>query len=683
MHNQLTFGSVCSGIESASLAWESLGWSAAWLSEIAPFPSAVLAHRYPGVKNLGDMSKISTQVLAGEIAAPDVLVGGTPCQSFSLAGNEGSLDDPRGQLTLTFVELANAIDTKRRGSDPSIIIWENVPGVLRKADNAFGCFLSALVGETDALEPGSRPEHGKSNERWAWKKKTGQHIACWPQSGCVYGPQRRVAWRTINAEHFGVAQRRRRVFVIASARQDIDPSEILFEFARSERDSTAGRGPEEKFSSNHAPSAEHDSVGGELHCFGGGNCSGALKVAATLTAHGYRLDYDVETFVVHQLQEDEGAPFSGLRRLMPVEYERLQGFPEDWTRIPYNGKSSEQCEDAQRYKAVGNSIAVPVMRRLGEWIQREVQNARSAGNAVPDAATAHVSGDSVNNSEDPGIVPAAGLIEEKRRPFLKWAGGKFSVLDELAKYLPPGDRLVEPFVGAGSVFLNFRYPAYLSADINADLVNLYRQLAGNPDSVIRIAQQLVSGCVTNDKFLAIRNEFNDRQAHAVRHAALFLALNRTCFNGLTRYNADGVFNTGWNKKDLDNYFPEQELHSYVSRRVNHEFLCASFEETISRAGTGDVIYCDPPYEPLPGKSGFVKYDKGGFHFDRQVELADHLVQAHQRGAQVVITNSGAPKIIELYTSRGFSVHELKAKRNISCKGDTREIAKDVIATLKH
>jgi len=895
MHQQLTFGSVCSGIEAASTAWEALGLRADWFSEIEPFPSAVLAHHWPDVSNLGDMTKIATAIRAGEVNAPDILVGGTPCQAFSIAGLREGLSDARGQLTLSYVELANAIDAKRRerGEPESIIVWENVPGVLSSKDNAFGCFLAGLAGESSELQPSG----GK-----------------WSHAGCVSGPERVIAWRILDAQFFGVAQRRRRVFVIASARTDIDPIKILFECGSVRRDTPpsrsagkavariAGNGikvgshwdnpayPHPTLNQSHniggigqsnqelfsqrgcgIISMAHGQGGAEIKtddsaptltcnheapiaAYGipgnwigrapenGGNatepmhdvapcltvadrnrvayasqpgfaqngCSDALTAEAIETeksdsapclvlafaentraevrlvggdgqivgalstgggkpgqgfpaiAYGFKagqgakaggIGYAEEqaptltsassgtnlapTILTYSGYDILGTPASevakeadvhtplraripgqfenstvtmvangmAVRRLTPVECERLQGFPDNHTLIPVDKRKKITADEyaylrhhrpnitaeeafrlaavGPRYKALGNSMAVPVMRRLGEWIQREVQNARSAGDADPDAAIAHVSGNGVNVSEAPGIPPATGLIEEKRRPFLKWAGGKFSVLDELAKYLPPGKRLVEPFVGAGSVFLNFRYPAYLSADVNADLVNLYRQLAGNPDSVIRIARQLVNGCVTNDTFLAIRDEFNGRQAHAVRHAALFLALNRTCFNGLTRYNTAGVFNTGWNKKDVDNYFPEQELHSYASRRVNHEFLCASFEETISRASVGDVIYCDPPYEPLPGKSGFVKYDKGGFHFDRQVELADHLVQAHQRGAQVVITNSGAPKIIELYTSRGFSVHELKAKRNISCKGDTREIAKDVIATLKH
>lgn len=151
----MKFGSVCSGIEAASVAWHPLGWRADWFAEIEKFPAAVLANHYPQTPNLGDMTQIARQVLCGAASAPDVLVGGTPCQAFSVAGMRASLDDPRSALTIKFVELADAIDHVRvaRGDDPAIIVWENVPGVLSDRGNAFGCFLGALAGEDCELQP--------------------------------------------------------------------------------------------------------------------------------------------------------------------------------------------------------------------------------------------------------------------------------------------------------------------------------------------------------------------------------------------------------------------------------------------------------------------------------------------------------------------------------------------------
>lgn len=222
MNKPVSYGSVCSGIEAASVAWHCLGWRPAWFAEIEKFPSAVLAYRWPDVTNLGDMTKIAAAIRAGKIEVPDVLVGGTPCQAFSVAGLRNGLADERGQLTLAFVELVNAIDEKctEQGKPPVIVVWENVPGVFSSKDNAFGCFLGGLAGESCALEsPGKR----------------------WSNAGYVLGPERAVTWRVLDAQFFGVAQRRRRVFIVATARTDIDPAKILFESEGLRRNSPPGR----------------------------------------------------------------------------------------------------------------------------------------------------------------------------------------------------------------------------------------------------------------------------------------------------------------------------------------------------------------------------------------------------------------------------------------------------------
>lgn len=218
----IRFGSVCSGIEAASVAWHPIGWRAAWFSEIEPFPCAVLAHHYPAVPNRGDMTALPSRIASGEAEAPEVFCGGTPCQAFSVAGLRRSLSDDRGNLSLTFCEIANAIDSARsvRGEPPAIVFWENVPGVLSTKDNAFGCFLAGLAGEDEPLQPaGGR----------------------WTDAGCVLGPKRAVAWRILDAQYFGLAQRRRRVFVIASAREGFDPAAVLFEFEGVRKDTAPSR----------------------------------------------------------------------------------------------------------------------------------------------------------------------------------------------------------------------------------------------------------------------------------------------------------------------------------------------------------------------------------------------------------------------------------------------------------
>lgn len=380
----MIYGSICSGIEAATVAWEPLGWKAAWFSEIEAFPSAVLAERWPEVVNLGDMTKIAAAVRAGEVQAPDVMVGGTPCQAFSIAGLRNGLSDARGKLTLSYVELANAIDDKRieRGEEEAIFVWENVPGVLTSHDNAFGCFLAGLAGESCELKPSG----GK-----------------WTHSGCVYGPQRTIAWIVKDAQYFGVAQRRKRVFVVASARKGFDPGQVLFESEGVRRDTPPSREPQTAVAALTARGVgtcgadDNQAQAGHLLAFGGGNTGGNIDVAACLTAKGQRIDFEVETFAVHGTQDpdtnlelahtlgrnhgQENAISNGVqvRRLMPVECERLQGFPDNHTLISWRGKEATECPDGPRYRAIGNSMAVPVMRWIGERIVAALPVKKSAG----------------------------------------------------------------------------------------------------------------------------------------------------------------------------------------------------------------------------------------------------------------------------------------------------------------
>ena len=447
----IEFGSVCSGIEAASVAWHPLGWCAAWLAEIEAFPSAVLAHHYPDTPNLGDMTTIARRVLAGEVAAPDVFTGGTPCQAFSVAGLRKSLDDDRGNLSLKFVGLADAIDhvRGRAGKPAAIIVWENVPGVLSTKDNAFGCFLAGLAGEDDELQPPGRR---------------------WEDAGAVYGPRRAVAWRTLDAQYFGLAQRRRRVFVVASARDDVDPAAVLFEWEGLRRDTAPRREAGEESAAgtlrstdggscvDHAR-AQHligDVVGaltaacgpnghggsglatdkgaaaGHLIAFGGNNTAGPVDVATACNAHGgakgrpsptlakgahppaiafsskdHGADASADLAPTLRAMGHDGSHANGggqmavqtamqVRRLTPRECERLQGFPEDYTRIPSwtgwrkldVGEDPEQLRaeglevkqnkktgrwrvkdvDGPRYKALGNSWAVPCARWIGARI---------------------------------------------------------------------------------------------------------------------------------------------------------------------------------------------------------------------------------------------------------------------------------------------------------------------------
>ena len=255
------------------------------------------------------------------------------------------------------------------------------------------------------------------------------------------------------------------------------------------------------------------------------------------------------------------------------------------------------------------------------------------------------------------------------KPFLKWAGGKYTQLNDLFRYIPEGLRLIEPFVGGGSVFLNSdKHADFLLADVNPDLIHLYQMLAVVPD------------VVENKGYELIRKEFNAQTLDAAERAAAFLYLNRHCFNGLMRYNLAHQFNVGWGKYKAP-YFPFQEMKDFADMSHNCVFMTSGYRRTIGLAGKGDVVYCDPPYEPMPGTAGFTAYAAGGFTWDDQVFLAKHCVEAHERGARVVISNSSAPRVVDLYREHGFNLEFIKARRSISCNGTTREVARDVVGIL--
>ena len=351
----MRYGSVCSVVEAASMAWEPLGWEPVFFSEVDEFPSEVLKQHWPDVQNHGDMTKF--EEWGYERGAIDVLVGGTPCQSFSIAGMRGGLEDDRGNLALTYMRM---VDQLR----PRWTVWENVPGVLSSnGGRDFGSIVGALA------------ELGYS-----------------------------CAWRVLDAQNFGVPQRRRRVFLVGCSSGDWrDPSTVLFEQSCGTRDFEKGREKKQK------------STESSLRCFAGNIES---EIAATLqtTMHDYSIADGFNT-VVHGTQDpivskkahalglnggqenvlcfeprsQDGVPRihstvsptlntaqggqrqpcfvqpPEVRRLTPVEAERLQGFPDNHTNIPW--RSKQEAPDSHRYKAMGNSMAVPVMRWIGQRIQ--------------------------------------------------------------------------------------------------------------------------------------------------------------------------------------------------------------------------------------------------------------------------------------------------------------------------
>ncbi|HBT1918350.1 Dam family site-specific DNA-(adenine-N6)-methyltransferase [Klebsiella pneumoniae] len=267
------------------------------------------------------------------------------------------------------------------------------------------------------------------------------------------------------------------------------------------------------------------------------------------------------------------------------------------------------------------------------------------------------------------------------KPFLKWAGGKYTQLADLFVHIPAGKRLIEPFVGGGSVFLNTeKHADYLLADVNPDLINLYQMLAVVPDEVELKARWMFEHMRSPDGYELIRSEFNAQTLDATERAAAFLYLNRHCFNGLMRYNQANKFNVGWGGYKAP-YYPMDEMKAFAAMAHNCVFMTADYRRTISVAGKGDVVYCDPPYEPMPGTTGFTAYAAGGFSWENQVDLAKQCVSAFHRGARIVISNSSAPKVLDLYREHGFNLQFINARRSISCKSSTREVAKDVVAIL--
>ena len=375
--------SVCSGVEAATVAWHHMGWQAAGFSEIEKFPSEVLAHHYPTVTNFGDMTKYKEWNLNDPIG---LLVGGTPCQSFSVAGLRKGLDDPRGNLALTYLGI---LDKFR----PEWCVWENVPGVLSSGGGRdFGSFLGALA------------ELG-----YGW------------------------AYRVLDAQNFGVAQRRRRVFVVGHLGDWRPAAEVLFESeslsgntkqSRAQRESVTG------YVESSFGQYREDVIAGTSKASGGvlgggsetfiahcvdvfptllSSTAGVSRPGNEATEHQTYVAFGWQNSASQSMSADvisptldksktpavaqfvdtyngtiqgdvsatmtadmAGPTHSGpkvmqnmaVRRLTPIECERLQGFPDDYTNI------KDKCPDGPRYKAMGNSMAVPVMRWIGERINK-------------------------------------------------------------------------------------------------------------------------------------------------------------------------------------------------------------------------------------------------------------------------------------------------------------------------
>lgn len=269
---------------------------------------------------------------------------------------------------------------------------------------------------------------------------------------------------------------------------------------------------------------------------------------------------------------------------------------------------------------------------------------------------------------------------KKNRAFLKWAGGKYTLIDEIRQRLPQGECLIEPFVGAGSVFLNTDYDRYVLADINSDLINLYNIIKKTPDKFIKDARLLFSPELNHEaEFYKLRDEFN-RTNDAYRRSVLFLYLNRHCYNGLCRYNLSGGFNVPFGRYKRP-YFPEKELYFFSEKAQKAVFICDHYEKVLKKATKDSVIYCDPPYAPLSNTANFTAYHASNFNLTDQQKLAK-LAQktARTKGAPVLISNHSTDLTQHWY--RDAELFFLNVRRTISSNKSKRLKVGELLALYR-
>lgn len=352
-----TLGSLCSGIEAASFVFKPLGIQPIWLSEIAEFQSRFLAIKYPDTPNLGDMNNIPQMIDSGEIEAPDMICGGTPCQAFSLAGWRNGINDDRGQLTLKYIDIVNSIDTKRfeKGLNRTIFFWENVEGALTDKTNAFGCFLAGLLGLN---EPIISPL-GKAKTTINKDGIESTTYPKWSNAGIIYGEHRNIAWRVLDAKYFGLPQQRKRIYVLGGGK-DFHPEKILFEEGTLLTDPYKEVSKQVYTGSLFSELDDEDNIQFELERIVNNHHIEAFRsyTDCLYAAYGTKWNGNAAALNGSLFFAQDGR----LRRLNPLECERLMGFPDNYTLI-------DKCKDTQRYQAVGNSWAVPVI----EWIGKRVK----------------------------------------------------------------------------------------------------------------------------------------------------------------------------------------------------------------------------------------------------------------------------------------------------------------------
>lgn len=268
----------------------------------------------------------------------------------------------------------------------------------------------------------------------------------------------------------------------------------------------------------------------------------------------------------------------------------------------------------------------------------------------------------------------------KMKPFLKWAGNKYHVIEQIKQALPSGNRLIEPFAGSCSVFLNTQYKHYILADGNSDLINMYLIIKESGSSFIKYAKSFFTEKNNNDEaFYKLRRSFNTT-VDVYLKSALFIYLNKHCFNGLCRYNDKGEFNASFGKYKKP-YFPEKELSNFYNKSKSATFQHADFSITMKSAKSGDIIYCDPPYLPLSSTANFNHYCANGFDLSSHKKLALLAEQAANKGIPVIISNHNTKLSLSIYQNAD-SIIKFDVQRYISCVGSKRGKASEILAIFK-
>lgn len=266
---------------------------------------------------------------------------------------------------------------------------------------------------------------------------------------------------------------------------------------------------------------------------------------------------------------------------------------------------------------------------------------------------------------------------EQVRTVLKWAGSKIRIMDILKEHLPKGRRLVEPFAGSCAVMMNTDYSEYLITDINPDLINLYKNIKDDADGFIDYTRDFFALCNSAESYYTVRADFN-MSSNSEERAAMFLYLNRHCFNGLCRYNQSGGFNVPYGKYKAP-YFPEDEIRAFAEKAKRATFICCSFHEALEMVLPGDVIYCDPPYMPASASANFTSYSTESFGWYEHYQLSADLLTLADRGYPVIASNSDTREARGLYGK--FKIIELNAPRSIGASAGSIKSAPEIIAKI--